>query len=285
MTKEEEKKKDIFMPIWGRFGLTMKQFAALVLVMTIIPVFVPLGLPLTVSQPSKDFYNTINELSEGSIVAIGGHTSYAFYQSAKDVMKAIYYQLCDNSVKFIIYSFISDGPQGALETLRYANIEEVYGYVYGQDFVVFPYLEGGETALAAIGANMRYFDADVTGIPISQLSIMNNINILSDVDLAIFPPYTVWTFVPMYIRQWCTEYNVKGLDAHMMARVAPYYGTYVFGVLDGDRGKAEYETLTGYVGVEVIKLDVRNTAGLTGLTLMLVALVNGIVNKNKKEAD
>ena len=63
------------MSIWQKMtSLPREIVMALVLVAIIIPAMNPLGLPLLTGQMSKDWYDTIDELPEGSIVLfdIGG---------------------------------------------------------------------------------------------------------------------------------------------------------------------------------------------------------------------
>jgi nitrate/nitrite transporter NarK len=48
-----------------------RRIIILLMVLTVIPMFVVLGLPMTVTQPTKDFYNHIMALKKGDVVLVG----------------------------------------------------------------------------------------------------------------------------------------------------------------------------------------------------------------------
>jgi hypothetical protein len=279
---EEEK-----MPIIGGFGIRYRWFALMLIVLVLIPVAIPVGLPLVVSEKTYDFYNAIEALPDGSIVDLGGATPYETFIARRDMILAIIDQLAKNKHKMLFHGFRPETPIAMLDACAIVDIEGKYGYVYGTDYVVFDYLAGDEVALAAVAADMKLFATDYTGIPMSQLPIMDNINTLRDVDLVIDLAPEVWTFVPSFIRQWPSAYGVPSLDANLFGPVANYYGPgqECIGCLDGDRGSAEYELLTGVPWrIDLAKLEMRNLVDIPILALIVLANI-GYWMRPRKERE
>ena len=61
---------------------------ALILLAMIIPTLYPLGLPLMVSDMSRDWYNTVDELPEGLVVSIPRTYNWFTSNVSGDALKA-----------------------------------------------------------------------------------------------------------------------------------------------------------------------------------------------------
>lgn len=277
------------MTIIGPIKLSNKQLAAILLVLAVLPVFYPLGLPLKATQFTQDFYNAVEALEPGAVTAWAGLFSFRRYVQNRDAVRAVLVHMArrytgPNKIKMIFYGFFGESPEAIYANVRYARLEEDYGYVYGEDYAVFPYLAGEESALAAVADNMRLLNLDILGNSIDSLSVMDGINTLDDVDLGVLPPYEVLTFGAEAARQWGAR-GLKIIDGSNYAPIAPYYGPdkYFLGALDADRGMAEYEVLVGLPGSEAAKMDIRNVVGITIMALTLLAVANDLVTKQNKE--
>ena len=255
--------------------------------LTLLPIVLtltktPITLPLTIGPITRDFYNRIQELPAGSIVAWANHVSYSGYQGKRDVYRAVVYHLFDRKLKLIMTSFWPDTPQLWTDLVAYSGIEKKYGVKYGTDFVIFPFLAGEETALAAVAADFhKAFTTDVYGTPVGSIPLMRNVRSLSDVQLLISDAGS-FTFIDMFVRQWPGAYGIKSINTYVYATVAPYYPRFVQGALDGSRGFAEYEILTGYVGEDVIKTDARNLEGLWVFATIVLANATYFAMRTKK---
>jgi hypothetical protein len=219
---------------------------------------IPFTLPMTIGPITKDFYNQVQNLPPGSIVAFGNQQSYGGYIVKKDCYKALLYQLFDRKAKLVLCSFWTDTPQCWTDIIAYSGMDKKYNLVYGVDYVVFGFLSGDESALAASAADFhKAYATDLYGHTTDSLPLMSQVHSLKDVQLTICDASS-FTFVDMFVRQWPAAYNVPSINIYVYSTVAPYYGRYVQGCLDGVRGYAEYESLTGYNGSQLLMLTVRN---------------------------
>jgi hypothetical protein len=234
--------------------MTRKQMALILTVLSAIPVFIPIGLPIPIGYTTKDFYNTIQNLKEGGMVALAFQMNLANYVPYRSGYTAMLLQLFTRKAKLICYSFYADTPQVWQALFTYVNMEK-YNYRYGVDYVIFPFLSGEESALATIAANMRVFTTDIYGTNTEDIPLMANVRTLSDVDLAI-TSYSSNDFADMFVRQWPAKYGVKALTSmRAYGDVAQHYKKYIFGCEDRP---AEYEKLTGYPGEDLIIADANN---------------------------
>ena len=263
------------------FNLTSRQMAAILIALAILPILVPIGLPIPVGVYAQDFYNEVEKLNPGDVVALA--PSGMSYKSARSVMKAfLIHAVVKKGAKVIFYSFSVGEPVQALRILEYTNLPS-FGKQYGTDYVVFPYLSGEETALAAIGRDLGVLNVDVYGTVVEDLPIMTA--------LADGPHSTLracalcWnlgagsTFPEMWVRQWPATYGVRGIDGRGYQPIATWYGTYVFGALIQTAGWAEYEKLTGTVGEDLMKADVVSVTTTFVIALVIIANIGWIVTR------
>jgi hypothetical protein len=270
-----------------KLHISHKQMAIGLTVLCLLPIVltlinVPLVLPLTIGQITKDFYNEIQKLPEGSIIAWCNAQQYRGYVGARDMYKALFYHIFDRKLKLIGCSFAPDTPQLWADAISYSGIVKKYSLIEGRDFVFFPFLAGEESAFAAAAADFySAYSTDIRGITVRDLPLMQQVRSLRDVQLVIHDGSS-FTQVDMFVRQWPAAYDVRAINLQVYATSAPYYGRFVFGDLDGTRGAAEYEALTGYVGEELVKMNARNLQGLFVLVFVAIANVTYFALRTKK---
>jgi len=266
-----------------KFRMTHRQMAILTSSLTILTIIIAIPIPMLIGPITRDFYNEIEKLPRGSVVAWAQNCAFGTYITKKDAYRAIIYHCFDRGLKTILYSFDPSAPQLNAAVMAYCNVEKKYGAKYGEDYVVFPFLAGEETAMAAVATNTRVLKTDLFGNDIETLPLMKNIMSMNDIALTIMDAGS-FTFAEMWVRQWPAKYGNRALNSYIYATTAAVYGVYVHGCLDGVRGYAEYERLTGYLGDHLIKMNARNLQGLA--VFIAVALGNiswGIAKYRKRE--
>jgi len=266
-------------PVYKR--LNRKIFLLVMLLMSIIVAFRPLGFPVPPMETVQDFINTIENTPDGSVVFLGFyHDVISFYVNSRDFYGAIMQHLATHNMKMIMLSYGRESA-GAFEdmVIRY-GLEEKYGYKYGVDYVIFPFLAGEESAIAAAADLKTAYTTDNRGDPIDTLPLLQTVSGIQDAELCLFQSHII-TIPHMFVRQWCIKYGIKGLSMGGYAQVAQYYGTYVFG--SSDRA-ALYELDVGFPGEEVSKLDMVNLEGLLMAALILIGLVHSFLVSEKKAA-
>lgn len=249
--------------------ITHKRLAVLVALLALIPSLVFIPLPMTIGTRTLDFYDEIEALPQGSVVAFGNQYDATTYVTKRDAYRAVIYHLAEKGAKILFYGWRPTSPQLWINEMLYANCEDQYGWVYGENYVIFPFLAGEEAALSAVASNLRLFDTDVFGNQVANLPIMQDLYTMDDISMTLND--CSFAFTDIWVRQWPVVYGNRALHLGAFHTIAAYYGVYVHGDLDLVRGYAEYEYLTGFNGEELIKLQARNLNGLAILVLVAIA--------------
>ena len=224
---------------------------ALTVILVIIPIVHPLGLPVKVSKPTRDFYNTINELPEGSVIVYEEGSISGQYDVTRAACVVALKLIFSRPVKFIAFCDGADGPVLLKDMLSMVNPES-YGKEYGKDYVVFGLAPGGETATASFATDIRKtYSTDQYGTPIDEIPLMSGINSAEDVDLII------QTYVGCYncewiVRQWVVPYKTTylGITSECCTpMIAAYYPASCKAYLPGTIGATEMEILAKIPGV------------------------------------
>jgi hypothetical protein len=252
--------------------ITYKRLATILMIMAVIPLIHPLGLPIPISAQTDAFKAEIDKLSPGSVIAFGfqiaGIGGIPQYSPGWQVITKY---IASRQLR-IVYVCVSDvSPIGVEDAIRSSGVETTYGWKKGVDYVITPYIAGEETALASFASDVQGTVAtDYYGTPASQLPLMSNLTTLADFQLTI-ASYGTFTFADMFARQWAGKYPTVPMIVYgMFGTVAAYYPTLVRGALDLDRGSAEFEVLVRQPGIYASRMDARNTFGYTLIILMLL---------------
>jgi len=227
---------------------------------------------MEISFTTKDLLQTLNALPRGSIMAYGSQISTLPSRRLYNT-QAFFDYLCKRGIRLIVYNFLPPAPLSfEIRFREFVRAEEKYNYKYGVDWVVFPFLGGDEAAVATVAANMRYFDKDYYGNPTDSLPLMKSIYTLKDVDICSWEVSEI-SFIAAMVRQWPAAYGVRAVNAGAYTYVAPYYGKYVFGTIDGSRGGTEFEYATGYNGEALMAADMRNMLVIAVIALLILGNV------------
>lgn len=266
--------------------ITQKKLSALFFIICLAYLLFPFPIPMKVSTWTMDFVNEIDKLSPGDVVIWGYEWTNVPPPRAGNTINAVLLRyLMERDLKLVLASFQPATPGNFyLFMTEYAHAEE-YGYEYGKDWIVLPFLAGEETVLALLAENMWYSETDMFGTPLDQLPIMEEIHVIEDCDLAIIMS-GAFTFIPMFVRQWSIRHEIRTIGMYAYSTVAIYYGIYVHGVLDRTRGWAEFEYLVGfYQGEEYLRFATRNIlATIVFLTVIIGNLAYYAKRREGREA-
>ena len=268
MSKEKGSKT-----IWDKMGnIDYRWLYALSLILMIIPILRPIGLPTVVSEPTKGFYHAIVDLPPGSVVAVSFGASLALLDEQEAQFLATWKILFQHDLKVIFYCTYADSMIILNDELDRIVKPESYGKVYGEDYVRLPYAPLGEPGEASFATNIRgVFPTDRYGTPLDEIQLMKDINDYKGIDLIIFQ-YTSCTDIEWPIRQWVVPYNMKCIATSLGCcgpMAAPYYPKQILGFLSGSGMGTELEVLSGNPGPGAVMSDAKNF-GILGLLLFLV---------------
>ncbi|MDP2872780.1 MAG: hypothetical protein Q8P31_09615 [Bacillota bacterium] len=246
---------------------------ALILILILLPLLRPIGLPVQISAGTRAAYNAIEAIPAGSLVLWAYEMNAANEPELMPAAIAWFHHLMRKRCKIVAFSIYSEEApifaQKAFET-----VGKEYNYVYGEEFVVMPFRAGMETAVAAIGRDIHgVFPTDFFGNRTDTMPLMQEIKGLSD--FAILLKTSGWG-PDVFVRQMVTVYGIP-MVANCTGIVAPGAMAYlsagqIQGLVGALTGAAEYEQLLRRPGTAAAMMDAQSTTHM--LTVILVLLGN-----------
>ena len=212
--------------IWDRLeDIPREVLYGLLIVTFILPMLFPVGFPVPISTEVKRWYDTIDKLPNGSVIMIDFGYSGGGEPELGPMAVAVYHHIFKRGgIKAITMSTSIEGTLLWDKAIAEINPSQ-YGKQYGVDYIHIGYITGGETAMAAVGKNIRATTTtDYKGAPLDQYTIMNGVNEAKDFDLLIC--YTTGGDQSEgWVRQWYTTYQTPYLCcvlAMMVPTMLPY---------------------------------------------------------------
>jgi len=256
----------------------------LILLAVIIPLLLPIGFKIKVSEPVRIFYETIEELQPGSIVLISSEYDPSTMPEVYPMNQALARHCFAKNLKIIGMGL---WPQGI--PLNQASMEqaaEEYGKEYGVDYVNLGYKAGGIVVISAVSENIpTTFPQDYAGRSVEEFEVMEGVKNFDNIDLIV----SLSAGDPG-VRQWIMiaqgRYGKK-VSGGVTAVSAPAFYPYLHagqlrGLIGGMKGAAEYETLIKKSGTASRGMDAQSIAH--GLIVLFIVLANVffIIGKRKK---
>jgi hypothetical protein len=207
--------------IWDRLEDIPREVLYGILIITfIMPMLFPIGFPVPITPEVKRWYDTIDKLPNGSVIMIDFGYSGGGEPELGPMAVAVYHHIFKRGgIKVITMSTSIEGT--LLWDKAIAEIKpSQYGKQYGVDYIHIGYIAGTETAMAAVGKNIRATTTtDYKGTPLDQYPIMQGVNEAKDFDLLIC--YTTGGDQSEgWVRQWYTTYQTPYLCA-VLAMMVP----------------------------------------------------------------
>jgi len=243
------------------------------------PILHPIGLPISISPQTRDFYTTINNLPAGSVVMAHYGGDAASWGELQSQVQDVTGYLMTRPVKVIYFSTWAMGSQ-FIE--RAFNAVDKNGKVYGTDYVNMGYVAGWDTGLAAIASNLHgVINVDYYQKPIAG-TFLDNVNTGQDIALVIaFECGSAGStsFLNIFQAKYGTKV-LSGATGVMVPGVLPFYSSgQISGMLSSIRGAGEFEILTNRPGLGVVATDVLSTSHLWLIISVLIGNIIYFVGK------
>ncbi len=248
-----------------------------------IPLINPIGMPITVSEPTKAAYDALVNLPEGSKILFSVDTSSSSQAEAKPAMIAFLRLCAQKKHKVYIFGTWADGPTLASQWLNPVAAE--LGYKYGEDYINFGYrpsisavLESARTdLLKAIGG------VDILKKPLGDYPIMKGVTKASNFD-AVLSFNSGDPGVSDYISQWYATGEVKIILTSCTAveiptRTNQFRAGLLKGMVGGLGGGAELEKLVGKPGDATIGMDAQSLGHLVVILFLVVGNIGYLAAK------
>jgi hypothetical protein len=249
---------------------------AVLLIVFIIPIVRPIGLPVPVSPNVRVWYETIDALPPGSVVLVDFGYSGGGEPELGPMAVAVYHHLFrKGDIKVITMSTSTEGPQLWDKAIAEVRPEQRWGAEYGVDYINIGYIAGTETAMAAVGKDLTATTStDYKGNPLSQYPIMEGIVDANDFDLLLC--YTTGGDQSEgWVRQWVTVYGTDymcSVLAMMVPTMLPYQNAgQIISVTSGAQA-GEMETL--------VKIPARGIKSADVITLTHILLIAYVIIGN-----
>lgn len=262
--------------------ITRKRWLTATVILCMIPLIYPFMLPIPVSDRTRAFHDQIDALPPGSVLVWGESAAdVSTYTNFRTFYWALWDTLCENEIKVIFTSWNTGAHLCGLRAAEERDIEGRYGYEYGKDYVIMPYLTGQEMAMASIAGEDGFingYSIDALGNPIGTLPIFQEVRDFSGVDLILIS-YSATEYGPMMIRQWGIKWDIPSIVIGQFYAIGEFYGIYVWGNIDRMLAMAEFEYLVGIVGEEILRMTMRDLQAWLVIAMLFVGFVWYIVQR------
>jgi len=242
----------------------------------------PLGLPVPISANVLKWHKTIEDLPAGSVIMIDFGYSGGGEPELGPMAVAVYHQIFKRGdLKTITMSTSLEGP--LLWDKAMAEIKPSrYGAEYGVDYINIGYLTGTETAMAAVGKDLRATTStDYKGVSLDQYPIMQGIKDASSFDMLIC--YTTGGDQSEgWVRQWYTVYGTPYLCsvlAMMVPTMLPYQNAGQIVALTSGAQAGEME---GLIGVPARGIKSADVITLTHMLCLVYVVIGNVAYFAKK---
>lgn len=257
----------------------------LVLIAMIIPAMNPLGLPLMTGDMSKAWYNTVDELPEGSLVMFDIGYGSGGYPSLGPGNIAALHQMFENGLKVMMMSTQLEGGMMYPLIMEGVKPEENYGLVYGEDYIFLGYIAGTQTAMAGVLGDLRALVSnDYNGDSLDSFPIMEGVAGAQDYDLVAYMT-TSGDIAEGWVYQAYSQHSrpvLGGCLSMMTTSIKPYYDSgQILGIMDGIKGAADLEFLTGHPGDAIVSSDILSFTQTLVIILIIVGNISYWMQKQE----
>ncbi|MDD3052292.1 MAG: hypothetical protein PHR06_14255 [Candidatus Cloacimonetes bacterium] len=251
-----------------------------------IPLIIPFGLPISVSENARLVYEMVENTPRGSHVLFSFDYDPASKPELHPMAISVIKHCLRREHKIIIVALWPMGVSMAEDVMR--RIQEEIPLKYGIDYVNLGYKAGGMVTIQAMGKNMRdIFPADMNRTPIEQFPIMNNIRNFDDIGF-VFSISSGDPGIKQYVMVAKDKFGINtsgGTTAVSTPSILPYVNEQrqLYGLLGGLKAAAEYEKLINRPGTATSGMDAQSVAHFVIIAFIVIANVSYWSNrKNKK---
>lgn len=250
----------------------------------LLPLFFPVGLPITPSPPAIGFYERIESVPEGATVYLAADFDPGSMPELYPILKATMRHLCRKKVKIIVGSLWPACPP--LVNAAFTEIAVGENHLTdGVDFVNLGYKEGREVVMVQLGDDIHaVYPTDHAGRAVGDIPIMKGVHRLQDVPLLIsisagYPGTKEW------VQQVRSRWSLPIVSACTAVSAPEYYpylqSNQIYGLLGGLAGAAEYEVLVDLGGAARKQMDAQSLGHVT--ILFFIVLGNLVYFVRRRE--
>jgi hypothetical protein len=256
---------------------------AFLLIVTIIPLLRPIGIPMQISPMTRAVYDIIEGLDpDKDVVLLSMDYSPGAGLDAEVAPVAVVEHLAQRGIKWVSISFVPDGP---MMTNRIIDNLEERGFQYGVDFANLGYMAGDENAIRLFALDCLVVPTDDRGFKTADLPVMKGISTVED--FAFVHQFSM-SSPEQWIRQVVDPMGIKyalGTVTVVVPSAVPYYNSgQLKGLLGGVSAAAQYELLTETPGRGAAMMDAQSMGHLIIIGFIALGNIGYFLSKKEKKA-
>jgi len=247
----------------------------------VIPIVTGLKVPLgKIAPPTRMLYDYIEAIEPGEPVMIAFDYGPSSMPELHPQARAIIRHCMSRKLRVISVTLTPQGTALAREVLEGAG--EELGAVDGEDYVNLGFKVGGAQVIAGMGESIRQVyaqsaDGDLT----DSLPVMAGVDSYEDiplmVDLASGNSTMSWI---TFASERYGQDIATGVTAVVATEVYPYLQSdQLVGLVNGLKGAAEYEKLTGFAGAGATGMAAQSVAHLLIIALVVIGNIAYFASK------
>lgn len=250
----------------------------------VIPFFLPLGLPVVVTEPTQNLYDAVDiiEPNEQPLLLSIDYAP-ATLPELEPMAVAIMRHCFSKGIRVMIMT-LNPAGYGLAERVM-IQVAEEYGKEYGKDYVFLGFQPGISAPILGMGVNIRnIFPEDAYGTPLIDIPMMTGVRNYDDIPLVI--TLAGWSAAEAWIYYAYQPFHQQvgaGVTAVMATDFYPYWNTgQLVGMLGGMRGAAEYEELIQQYGQGARGMDSQSVIHILIIVLIVVGNIAYFASGKKK---
>ncbi len=258
---------------WERLLLIDRRWIFLLIgIAVVIPFYLPLGLPVIVTEPTQDLYDAVDAIPPNEQpLLLSIDYAPATLPELEPMAVAILRHCFSKNIRVAILT-LNPAGYGLAERVM-IKVAEEYGKEYGKDYVFLGFQPGISAPILGMGVNIRnVFPDDAYGTPLIDVPMMDGIRNYDEIPLMItlagWSAAEAWIY---YAYQPFRQQVGAGVTAVMATDFYPYWNTgQLVGMLGGMRGAAEYEVLIQQQGQGARGMDSQSVIHILIIILIVV---------------
>ena len=242
---------------------------------TLLPLLYPVGLPIKISPEVRSVYDYMESLPERSVFLLSIDFDPASKPELHPQAIALLRHAFRKNLRVVAMTLWVSGTGMADQLLT--QVAREMGKENGKDYVFLGWSPGGSAVIINMGQDLyTAFPSDYGGKPTKDLSILEGVHSLKDVNYAISlgagnPGVEAWYVFgkdkyKFELGGGCTGVMAPGL--YPLLRSGQ-----INGLIGGLRGAAEYESLIGQKGRAVAGMDAQSATHFAIVVLVIMCNV------------
>jgi hypothetical protein len=274
------------MSFWEKIGSFDRRYIFLLIALTvIIPLLLPIGMSITITNEVKSVYDYIDALPPGSAILVSMDFDPASLAELYPMTLAVLKHAYTKKVRVVgMTLWITGASLGDMVMKEAAEgIAEV-----DKDYTYLGFVPSGAVAIMRIGQDISsVFNVDYNGKPISEIPVMKGIKNYKDISLVV--DLAAGSTPEAWIIYAGTPHRVPiaiGVTAVSAVGYYPFLNAkQLIGLIGGMKGAAEYEKLIQTSGAASLGMDSQSVAHTAIILLIIIANASYFVVRRKKTAE